>query len=204
MITLLQLSSLCAKPVLWIDPLNAAMNIHAITPGSRETMFLATCLYESNGFLQLVENLNYSARGLLRVWPNRFTPQQAADYAGQPERIANRVYASRNGNGDEASGDGWLYRGRCLIQLTFRGNYWAAETATGLLLLDQPELLEQPGEAAAEVSAWKWADSGCNEVADEGDFAGTQGIINRGSRNKAADNLTGREQWLSKVQNALR
>lgn len=200
--TIDQLSRLCSKPSLWFDPLTAAMASHYITPGQRETMFLATCLYESGGFLTLVENLNYSSRGLLRVWPNRFTIATANDYAAQPERIANRVYANRNGNSDEASGDGWRYRGRGLIQLTFASNYARAEAATGYPLLAQPELLEQP-QASSEAAAWFWADCGANEVADEGDFAGTQGLINRGSRNKAADNLNGREQWLQKVQSAL-
>lgn len=200
--TLAQLARLCAKPGLWFDPLTTAMAAHWINTPARETMFLATALYESNGFLSLVENLNYSARGLVRVWPNRFTPQEAADYAAQPERIASRAYANRNGNGDEASGDGWRYRGRGLIQLTFASNYARAEAATGYPLLAQPELLEQ-AEASSEVAAWFWSDAGANEVADADDFAGTQGIVNRGSRTKVADNMLARNEWLGKVQAAL-
>lgn len=202
MMTLSQLSRLCSKPGLWHAPLTAAMEAHWITLPPRDAMFMATILYESNGFLSLVENLNYSARGLLRVWENRFTPQQAADYAGQPERIANRAYANRGGNGDEASGDGWRYRGRGLIQLTSKRNYMRAEAATGLELVASPELLEEP-QASSEVAAWFWSDAGCNDVADAGDFPGTQGLVNRGSPNKVADNMSARTQWLDKVTAAL-
>ncbi len=187
---------------MWLDPLAAAMVAHEITPGNRETMFLATVLFESNGFLSLIENLNYSERGLLRVWPNRFTLEQAQFYAARPEAIANRVYANRNGNGDEASGDGWRYRGRGLIQLTFASNYERAAAATGYGLLSAPELLEQPAPSAT-VAAWFWQDADCNEAADDGDFEGTQGIINRGSRNKVAEGMPGRNEWLDKVRSAL-
>ena len=85
---------------------------------------LATAYHETGRALQPVEeNLHYGAQRLLVVFPHRFTPEQARKYAGHPERIANRVYGGRLGNGDEASGDGWLYRGRGLVQITGRTNY---------------------------------------------------------------------------------
>jgi len=85
---------------------------------------LATAWHETGARMQPVtENLNYSARGLLATFPNRFSADEAKTYARQPEKIANRVYANRMGNGDEASGDGWHFRGRGLVQITGRRNY---------------------------------------------------------------------------------
>jgi len=200
-ITSQQLAHLCDQPDLWADPINAAMLAHWINTPARESMFLATCLHESDGFKRLTENLNYSASGLLRVWPDRFTHNERQLYAGKPQEIANRAYAHRNGNGSEDSGDGWRYRGRGLIQLTGKNNYVRAQAATGFELVANPELLEEP-LASSEVAAWFWADAGCNAVADEGDFPGTQGIINRGSRAKLADRMDLRLDWLRKVQAA--
>lgn len=196
------LAILTPKANDWLDPLNAAMLARDITSPARMAPFLATLLYESNGFVHLVEDLRYSAKGLIRVWGTRFTPQEAADYAMQPERIANRAYANRNGNGDEASGDGWRFRGRGPPQLTGRANYAAAERACGLPLVAQPELLEEP-DAGAAVSAWFWATNGCNGYADDGDFESTQGIVNRGDPDKVADNMPARLEWLRKVQAAI-
>ncbi|MCD2175538.1 hypothetical protein [Rhizobium sp. C4] len=89
-----------------------------------QAYILATAWHETGGRMQPVtENLNYSARGLLATFPNRFSAEDAKALARQPERIANRVYASRMGNGDEASGDGWRFRGRGLVQITGRRNY---------------------------------------------------------------------------------
>src|SRR5688572_5216436 len=89
----------------------------------RRAHFLAQVAHESGGFKRLVENLNYSADALVRTWPSRFDAATAKQYARQPERIANKVYAGRLGNGDETSGDGWRYRGRGYIQLTGQVNY---------------------------------------------------------------------------------
>lgn len=89
-----------------------------------QAYILATVWHETGARLQPVtENLNYSARGLLATFPNRFSADEAKAYARQPEKIANRVYANRMGNGDETSGDGWRFRGRGLVQITGRRNY---------------------------------------------------------------------------------
>jgi len=85
--------------------------------------FFAQCAHESANFSRFEENLNYSADGLRSVFRKYFTPEQAAQYARQPERIANRVYANRMGNGPEISGDGWKFKGRGALQLTGRNNY---------------------------------------------------------------------------------
>ncbi|MBI2381973.1 MAG: glycoside hydrolase family 19 protein [Gammaproteobacteria bacterium] len=151
----------------WTGALNAACPRFAIGTPDRLCAFMAQCAHESGGFKRLAENLNYSAVGLTKTWPKRFPSLDfAAGYERQPEKIANYVYASRLGNGDTASGDGWRYKGRGLIQLTGRGNYQSAGAAIGLDLLDQPELLEQP-EAAALSAAWFWQSRGLNELADD-------------------------------------
>lgn len=104
---------------------------------------------------------------MLKVWPKRFpTPEKAAEYERNPEKLANYVYASRLGNGDTTSGDGWRFRGRGLIQVTGRGNYRSVRSGIGLDLEASPELLEQ-SEAAALSAAFFWKSHGLNELADD-------------------------------------
>ena len=91
----------------WVDPLNAVLDSAKINSVSRVAAFLAQTAHESADYTRLVENLNYGAKGLMSTWPSRFDAATAAAYARQPEKIANKVYALRLGNGDEKSGDGW-------------------------------------------------------------------------------------------------
>jgi putative chitinase len=112
--------------------LKACMDHYGLTPESA-SHFFAQCAHETGNFIIFRENLNYSADGLLRIFPKYFDAIKARQYARQPERIANRAYANRMGNGDEASGDGWRYRGRGAIQLTGKNNYrefadWVGKT----------------------------------------------------------------------------
>lgn len=109
-----------ARPVagIFLPALNRAMLRWKIDSRLRLAAFLAQIGHESGQLRALVENLNYSAEALVRTWPSRFTAQTAQAYAWQPEKIANRVYGGRMGNGPESSGDGWRYRGRGLIQLS--------------------------------------------------------------------------------------
>jgi len=112
--------------------LKACMDHYGLTPESA-SHFFAQCAHETGNFIIFRENLNYSADGLLRIFPKYFDAVKARQYARQPERIANRAYANRMGNGDEASGDGWRYRGRGAIQLTGKNNYrefadWVGKT----------------------------------------------------------------------------
>ena len=129
-------------------------------------MFLAQTAHESMLFERMVENLNYtSAKQIRRTWPKRFAKNSAAvAFVSKPERLANFVYANRLGNGDAASGDGWKYRGRGLIQLTGRAHYAAAEEAIGLPLLDSPEFLEEPAHAA-DAAGWFWKRHDLNRIA---------------------------------------
>lgn len=149
------------------------------TPG-RMAAFCAEIAHEGSGRTRLTENLHYTVGGLIRTWPKKFIRAQAEDYVRRgPEAIANRAYAGVNGNGDEASGDGWRYRGRSDIQLTGRANYQAAEAGTGIPLVDSPELATDPSNSAI-IAAWFWASKGLNALADKGDIIGITKAINGG------------------------
>ncbi|MEO7494805.1 MAG: glycoside hydrolase family 19 protein [Massilia sp.] len=154
------------RPGLWTDALNACMEAGAINTNARQAAFLAQVLLESGELRQLQESLSYSAQRLRQVWPQRFPTDAAAEACSHnPEKLANKVYASRMGNGDEASGDGWKYRGRGLIQLTGHENYARFATAMKVDALANPDLLQQPAGAALSA-AWFWQSKGLNEVAD--------------------------------------
>ena len=142
--------------------------------------FIGQCGHESGGFKLKDENLSYSAERLMVVWPKRFpTIEVARKYSGKPEKLANRVYANRLGNGDEASGDGWRYRGRGLIQLTGKANYAAAGKYLGDDLVTYPGLV---GEAlyAALTAGWFWEVQKLNALADQLDHAAITRKINGG------------------------
>nr|DAG73200.1 MAG TPA: Chitinase A [Caudoviricetes sp.] len=171
-----------ASPALatqWLAPLQAACNARQINTPLRAAAFLAQIGVESARLTAAVENLNYSAEGLLATFPKYFTEAEAQQYARRPPAIANRVYAGRYGNGNEASGDGWLYRGRGLIQITFHDNYQLCAVALGLPLVQQPDLLAAPANAAASA-AWWWAAHGLNALADAGQFQQITRVINGG------------------------
>ncbi|HBO0403311.1 glycoside hydrolase family 19 protein [Pseudomonas aeruginosa] len=174
----------------FVPALNAAMGRFGITSPVRVAAFLAQVGHESAHLTQLVENLNYSACGLAATWPSRYRSADgkpnalALNLARHPQAIANNTYASRNGNGDDASGDGWRYRGRGLLQITGRSNYRAAAAGLGQPLEAEPELLEQP-EWAALSAAWWWSTRGLNELADRVEFAAITRQINGGLNGQA-------------------
>jgi len=148
----------------------------------RQRHFFAQLLHESGGFNFVRENLNYSADGLLKTFPRHFPTRQLAEqYARQPERIANRVYADRMGNGNEASGDGWRHIGRGLIQTTGKNNYTATSQALfgDNRLLTQPHLLEEPRHAV-ESACYFWKANNLNALADRNDIEGLTRRINGG------------------------
>jgi len=174
-----------ARPVAgaFLPALNRAMVRWRIDSLVRQAAFLAQVAHESGQLRNLVENLNYSAEALVRTWPSRFNAQTAAAYARQPEKIANKAYGGRMGNGPEASGDGWRFRGRGLLQVTGRSNYREAGAGLGLPLEDEPDLLEQ-AEHAAQSAAWWWAKHGLNQLADAGRIRDIGSIINTGQPGK--------------------
>ena len=169
----------------WADAINAACQRFKITTPNRQAAFLSQIGVESGGFTELVETLNYSEQALLGIWPDHFTPAQAAEYgrtathAANQEMIANIAYANRMGNGDVDSGDGWAYRGHGLIQLTGRANYSAAGLALGLPLETYPERAALPNEAAL-IAGWYWQQHDCNALADNMRIVALTQAINGG------------------------
>ncbi|TCG09379.1 glycoside hydrolase family 19 [Paraburkholderia steynii] len=163
----------------WVAPLQSACDRYHIDTPLRVAAFLSQIGVESARLTALVENLNYSAEGLLATFPKYFNAVQAAQYERQPQRIANHVYANRYGNGDEASGDGFRFRGRALLQITFRDNYASCGKAIALPLDSHPELLEQPCNAAL-AAGWYWDSRNLNPLADAGRFEGITRAINGG------------------------
>lgn len=151
-----------------------------ITP-DRIAAFLAQCGHESVDFTVLKENLNYSGDALKRVWPRHFGDDvDISQYHRNPEAIANRAYRSRMGNGDEASGDGWKFRGRGAIQLTGKDNYTRFANDVGMELDDVVEYLETL-KGAVESACWFWDKNGLNVLADERDNTKMTKRINGGT-----------------------
>lgn len=163
------------------DPLLAAIEAAKIVDNKIMAMILAQCDYESGGFKRLEESLNYSADGLLRVFPRYFTPAMAYQYAYHPELIANRVYGNRMGNGAEPSGDGYRYRGRGYIQLTGKDNYAAATLALDYDYLSNPDALIIP-DHAAKCAVWFLMDhlKSFDDYAKDGNCSMCTKLINGG------------------------
>lgn len=170
----------------WASVLAPVCQRYAITTRVRLAAFLANVLHETSGFLALVENLNYSPDGLLRTWPTHFTSADAYrlgrtdDHAADQKGIADLAYGGRLGNGPVGSGDGWLYRGRGLIQLTGKANYERFAKTTGLALGDLPALLQLPA-GAAESAGLYWSATRCNDPADRGDIAEVRRLVQGGT-----------------------
>ena len=166
----------------YADLLAELMPKYEIDTPLRQRHFLAQLLHESGGLSAVRENLNYSAEGLLKTFPKYFpTTALAVQYARQPELIANQVYANRIGNGTVASGDGWRFIGRGLIQTTGRSNY--TKTSQALFgddrLLTQPHLLEETRHAV-ESACYFWKANNLNAFADKNDIEGVTRRINGG------------------------
>jgi len=165
----------------WFEALNEILPEYEINTPQRVAAFLAQCAHESGGFVFLKENLNYKAASLRRVFPKYFTDDAtAAAYAMQPEKIANRVYANRMGNGDEASGDGWRYCGRGLIQLTGKNNYTFFAASLDIPVEEASEYL-QTFEGAVQSACFFWEQNKLNQWADAGDILTLTKRINGGT-----------------------
>ena len=158
----------------------AAATYDILSTKQRVAMFLAQCAHESGGFSALKENLNYSADGLLKIFPKYFDATTAAQYARNPEKIANKVYASRMGNGPEASGDGWKFRGRGLLQTTGCNNYTAVAKEFKMTV-DEVVAYLDTYEGAAMSAGLFWHTNGLNAIADIGDVVEATKKINGGT-----------------------
>lgn len=184
MITLSQLKQLLPNnPYVenWHHALVQLLPDYDINTPKRIAAFIAQCSHESGGFRVLTENLNYKAAGLRRIFPKYFpTDELAKQYEKQPRKIANRVYASRMGNGDESSGDGFRYCGRGLIQLTGKSNYQAFADSLEMKVEDVPDYLAT-FEGAAQSACWFWETNNLNRFADAGDILNMTKRINGGT-----------------------
>ena len=149
----------------WVGALAGRLARAGITGPRCVAAFLGQCAAESGGFRHLEEDLHYSAARLCEVWPNRFrTSERAEACAMRPEVLANQVYANRMGNGDEASGDGWRFRGRGLIQITGRAAYERFAETTGMSLDRAVDHAATPA-GAVESAIWFWSANHLNPLA---------------------------------------
>jgi putative chitinase len=151
---------------MWVEPLNTTFAKFGILTPKEQACFIGQASHESGHFRMLEENLNYKAETLMKLWPKRFpTMEEANKYARQPQLIANHIYCNRMGNRDEASGDGFRFRGGGLFQLTGHDNYWHCGQALGVDLVMQPELVRQPLHAALSAG-WFWQTHKCGTLVD--------------------------------------
>ncbi len=157
----------------WFHALDEILPEYEINTPQRVAAFLAQCAHESGGFRALKENLNYKAATLRKIFPKYFPDDAIANrYASLPnkqEAIANRVYCNRMGNGDEASGDGYRYCGRGLIQLTGKDNYTWFAASLEIPVEEAAEYL-QTFEGAVQSACWFWETNNLNVQADAGDI----------------------------------
>lgn len=184
-------------PGKWLEAVVEACTRFQINTPKRIAAFLAQTAHESGGYTMLEENLNYSADTMAVVWPNRFAemgpdkkpvkengknkPNKfALALHRKPEMIANVVYSNRMGNGTIESGEGWLYKGRGLKQLTGKDNYTRCGKSLGIDLVERPELLLTP-QYAALSAGWFWDSNRLGDFADRDDFVGMTKKINGGT-----------------------
>jgi len=164
----------------WVDALNATFQRFNIDTPVRQASFIGQCGHECGNFKVLEENLNYRAETLMKLWKTRFpTLDVANEYSRNPKKIANKVYASRMGNRDESSGDGYRFRGRGCIQLTGHANYFHAGKACDVDFVMEPDLVATP-QYAAMTAGWFWDTHKLNQFADVRDFKTMTKKINGG------------------------
>jgi putative chitinase len=163
----------------WLDPLNSTFDRFDISSPIRQACFIGQVAHESGGFKFLVENLNYRAEALQKIWPKRFDAAKAQACQRNPRMIANVVYSTRMGNRDEASDDGWRFRGRGCIQLTGHANYYHAGQALGVDFVLEPDLVATP-QYAILTAGWFWDTHKLNQFADARDYKGMTKKINGG------------------------
>jgi len=166
---------------VWVDALNETFQRFNISTPIRQASFIGQCGHECGQFKTLEENLNYRAETLMKLWSKRFpTLEIANQYAKNPKKIANMVYSNRMGNRDEASGDGYRFRGRGCIQLTGHANYFHAGKACGMDFVMEPDLVATPMYAAM-TAGWFWNTHKLNQYADQQDYITMTKKINGGT-----------------------
>jgi putative chitinase len=167
------------KAAATLKGLLPAVEYAELNTPARQGGFIAQCAHESRGFSVFTENLNYSAAGLRTTFRKYFTEEQAHAFERHPERIGNKVYANRLGNGNEASGDGYRFRGRGAIQCTGKDKYLILSKLFGVDFIANPELLATP-EYACLSAAWYWKDRKINVFADAKDIRNMTLAVNGG------------------------
>jgi putative chitinase len=182
-LTLDQLKQMVKNPHIdhWHEVLDQLLPDYDINTPLRVAHFIAQCAHESGNFVFIKENLNYRADSLMKTFKRYFpTLDLAQQYEKKPEKIANRVYANRMGNSDEASGDGWRYCGRGLIQLTGKNNYSAFAESIETPVEEITAYLET-FEGAIQSACWFWETNNLNQCADRGDILTMTKKINGGT-----------------------
>jgi putative chitinase len=180
-----QLKKMHIDPSL-ADAFNETFDRFGISTPVQQASWIGQCGHECGNFRIMEENLNYRAVTLLKLFPRTpkrawgFTPEEAAAYEKQPQRIANRIYGNRMGNRDEASGDGFRFRGSGFLQLTGHSNFFHAGQALGEDFVMQPELVRTP-KYAAMTAGWFWQTHKLNQYADSRDFLMMTKKINGGT-----------------------
>lgn len=215
MLSLSQLHSVCSTSngrsaaTKYLSAMNEHMPRYGIDTPARVSAFLAQIAHESQDFTRVVENLNYSdPKRIAQIFRSGFDLDRdrvvdaeeiefAKGYVRSPQKLANRAYANRMGNGDEASGDGFAYRGRGLKQLTGKNNYQACGDAIGVDLVSSPDLLLAP-DCAVESACWFWRENKLSPLADRGDIKGITLKINGG-----LNGLAERQAYMARAADAL-
>jgi len=169
----------------WFEALSKVLPDYDITTIPRVAGFLGETFVESAGYTAIQENLNYRPETLMRIFGNHFPGglSEAAQYCNQPNKqevIANRIYANRMGNGDEASGDGWRFCGRGLIQLTGRSNYTAFAQSINTPVEQVTDFL-QTFEGCVQSACWFWEANNLNQFADRNAIDQESRIVNGGT-----------------------
>ena len=181
-LSLQQLKQMVKNPHIdhWHEALDQLLDDYDINTPLRVAHFVAQCAHESGNFVFIKENLNYKAASLQKIFSKYFpTAELAAQYANKPEKIANRIYANRMGNGPETSGDGYRYCGRGLIQLTGKDNYTFFAGSLNIPVEEASDYLAT-FEGAAQSACWFWEQNNLNRFADANDTKGLTRAINGG------------------------
>jgi putative chitinase len=168
----------------WYEGLSEQLPKFGIVTPARVAGFVSQCQHESADFNILTENLNYGAKGLMTIFKKYYQDEALAKaHERKPQLIANRVYANRMGNGNEASNDGWKFRGRGLVQLTGRSNY--TQCSRDLFgddcLVDDPDVVANTPEYAVLTACWFWHKNRLNDICDRGDVVLLSRRINGGT-----------------------